>query len=388
MSSKYYTLRRNGSNCHIFEFDPNEFRFDSTIGTRGKLERLSKINGEPTPDEVTYAKLNGGFFAMNGSTEFLGTYVDDGVYYNAPTKAYPTIIFWKDTKKLDYCAMPTAEQLKTYQERAQFAMGVPWMLIIDGQENYLYTKKELVDWFGHPWTKNPRTLLGQKKDGTIVWVAVDGRKASSPGFTIVHSSALMKELGCQIACNLDGGGSTEMIVNGKIKNTLSGGCERAIGTALMCYAKGGTQNTPSSADNTQPSTVNPAAATGTVTASVLNVRKAPNTSASILGTLKKGATVVINGVSSGWYRIVFQSTNAWVSADYIKSNSKIPTGATTTTGVTTSALNMRKGPNTSYSKVSCIPKGTRITLESANNGWYHTTYKGVSGWCCGDFVKI
>ena len=69
----YYTLRRHDSNCHIFEFNPYEERLDVTIGTRYKLEKLSAMNGEPHEDETVVAKMNGGFFNMNGSSEYLGT---------------------------------------------------------------------------------------------------------------------------------------------------------------------------------------------------------------------------------------------------------------------------------------------------------------------------
>ena len=64
--SKYYKLRRDLSNCHVFEFSPSELRLDATIGKTKKLERLSKITGEPKAGEYAVAKLNGGFFAMNG----------------------------------------------------------------------------------------------------------------------------------------------------------------------------------------------------------------------------------------------------------------------------------------------------------------------------------
>ena len=307
--SKYYTLRRFNSNCHIFEFNPNELRFDSTIGVPGKLERLSKINGEPAADETTYAKLNGGFFMMNGKSEYLGTYVDDGLYYNPVDTCYPTLIFWKDTKKLDYNLNPTIDELVSYQRKAQFAIGVPWMLVVNGKENYIYTKQQLISWFVHPWQRNPRTLVGQKADGTIVWVAVDGRKSNSPGFTIEHSSALMVELKCEIAANLDGGGSTEMIIDGKIKNVLSGGVERAIGTALVAYKKKAT-STP-----TTPPVVSPTKNTGYVNCSAgLKIRTQPNTSSTVIDVAAYKTTLTITGKTGEWYQITYNNRDAYAYA--------------------------------------------------------------------------
>ncbi len=57
--------------------------------------------------------------------------------------------------------------------------------------------------------------------------------------------------------------------------------------------------------------------TGTVTASALNVRKSASTSATVLGTLKKGATVVIVSKGSSWHKIEYGSDYGYVSASYI-----------------------------------------------------------------------
>lgn len=233
----YRKIRKYSSDVHIYEFDPKIERFDATIGNPGKLEKLSKINGEPKSDEVVIAKINGGFFAMNGSTEFIGTYVDEGLYYQGAEKYYPTLIYWKDPQILTVENDPTRARHVVYQYQAQWAMGVPWTLVLGGKQDFQYDKKTLVNNFVHPYQRAPRTLVGQKQDGTIVLVVVDGRKVKTLGVTIEQSASIMMELGCHIAVNVDGGGSSEMIVDGVIKNTPSGGAERAIGTAFMVYAK-------------------------------------------------------------------------------------------------------------------------------------------------------
>lgn len=57
--------------------------------------------------------------------------------------------------------------------------------------------------------------------------------------------------------------------------------------------------------------------TGTVTATTLNVRKSPSTSAQILGKLKNGAKVTIVSTSNGWYKIKYGSGYGYVSAQYV-----------------------------------------------------------------------
>lgn len=233
----YRKIKKYSSDVHIYEFKNTEERLDATIGKPNKLERLSKITGEPRADEMVVAKLNGGFFAMNGATEFIGSFVDEGLYYQGAAKYYPTLIYWKKDNRMTIENNPTQDRHAYYQGNAWWAIGVPWTLVIDGKKNFQYDKKTMINHVSHSYTKQPRTLLGQKKDGTIVMVVVDGRRTTSKGVDIEQSASIMLELGCYIAVNLDGGGSSELIVDGAIKNKPSGGVERAIGTAFMVYAK-------------------------------------------------------------------------------------------------------------------------------------------------------
>ena len=59
--------------------------------------------------------------------------------------------------------------------------------------------------------RQPRTAIGQREDGTVIFLCVDGRQASSVGGTIEDVIDLMVELGAVNACNMDGGSSTVMM---------------------------------------------------------------------------------------------------------------------------------------------------------------------------------
>lgn len=90
--------------------------------------------------------------------------------------------------------------------------------------------------FSHNITGNhPRTAIGISRDNKeVILVTVDGRTASYTGVTQKELGEIMAYLGAQQAINLDGGGSTEMILrplgdeNKKIVNTLSDGSERRL----------------------------------------------------------------------------------------------------------------------------------------------------------------
>ncbi len=88
--------------------------------------------------------------------------------------------------------------------------------------------------------RNPRTAAGILEDGTVIFVAVDGRrKGVSEGFTAKELSDYMKSLGCISAVNFDGGGSTTFYaadigeVYTNLKNTPSEGSERRVSDGLI-----------------------------------------------------------------------------------------------------------------------------------------------------------
>ena len=72
------------------------------------------------------------------------------------------------------------------------------------------------------WGTAPRTAIGQRRDGTVVFVVVDGRSISSAGVSIRTLQEIMVEQQCYNAANLDGGSSTVLQYEGEIVNNPSG----------------------------------------------------------------------------------------------------------------------------------------------------------------------
>ena len=58
---------------------------------------------------------------------------------------------------------------------------------------------------------NPRTVIGQRKDGAVIFLCVDGRQAGSLGATYADLIDIMLEYGAYNACNMDGGSSSVML---------------------------------------------------------------------------------------------------------------------------------------------------------------------------------
>lgn len=63
-------------------------------------------------------------------------------------------------------------------------------------------------------TRHPRSVIGQKNDGTVVLMVVDGRRKKAAGVSFAELAFMARILGMRSALNLDGGGSSALWVDG------------------------------------------------------------------------------------------------------------------------------------------------------------------------------
>lgn len=87
--------------------------------------------------------------------------------------------------------------------------------------------------------KHPRTAMGYTKDNKLIILVVEGRHAGiAEGITLTQLAQLFKDLGCWEALNLDGGGSSCMLVNGKETIRISDATgQRPVPAVFMIQAK-------------------------------------------------------------------------------------------------------------------------------------------------------
>jgi exopolysaccharide biosynthesis protein len=112
--------------------------------------------------------------------------------------------------------------------KAQYAVIMPGYepLIVNGKATY--TDKTQAS-FG----AQPRTVIGQTADKTILMLVVSGRSMPSIGATIADVTQIMLDHGAVTAANLDGGYSSTMVYNGKVINNSSADYgERTVPTAF------------------------------------------------------------------------------------------------------------------------------------------------------------
>jgi hypothetical protein len=91
-----------------------------------------------------------------------------------------------------------------------------------------------------PWQeRHPRTGIGLTRDGSALFVTVDGRRTTAVGMTLREFAVFMRALGAVWAVNLDGGASTTMVAGGKVTNSPSDRFgERLVGYAVVLLTFG------------------------------------------------------------------------------------------------------------------------------------------------------
>lgn len=113
------------------------------------------------------------------------------------------------------------------------AIGGGPTLIRDGQAQITY---EAEAFFGSGFESDvpyPRSAVGYTANHHLILFAVDGKRpAYSRGLTLPELAQEMLRLGCVAAMNLDGGGSTALVVNGTVLNQPSDGVERRVTSVL------------------------------------------------------------------------------------------------------------------------------------------------------------
>jgi len=106
-------------------------------------------------------------------------------------------------------------------------------MLVRGAKPYIPLERERIpaELSGH---RQPRTAVGVTADGKLLLVVVDGRQpAFSVGMFYHELAQLLLRFGAVEAMALDGGGSSTLVVNGRVENSPSDGWERPVSDAVV-----------------------------------------------------------------------------------------------------------------------------------------------------------
>lgn len=167
----------------------------------------------------------GGFDDPNGQgTGALpyGIVIKDGELISGEMDSYQTVIGFNQQDKLIVGNMTGAQALE-YGLRD--AVTFQPIFIVN------YTPVEIT---GIGGGLNPRTVIGQREDGAVLFLVIDGRQTTSLGASYSDCIEIMMEYGAMNAANLDGGSSSVMVYNGEIiNNVVSMNGDRRVPTAFI-----------------------------------------------------------------------------------------------------------------------------------------------------------
>ena len=203
-------------NAHVMVVrDPSKVfmgRSTETYSTSIPGKRLNEVMAEA--DDSIIAAINAGAFNDDGTAGSHVGSVPAGIVFsegeficNANRGNIPIaetgggFVGFNDDDVLVVAKSMTEAEAESLNIRDGCEFGPP--LIINGEVNQeAYNKASGL---------NPRTAIGQRADGAVIFVCIDGRQAGSPGGTYRDVTDIMIEFGAVNACNLDGGSSSIMM---------------------------------------------------------------------------------------------------------------------------------------------------------------------------------
>lgn len=133
-------------------------------------------------------------------------------------------------------AVPSAafpEKAATFKAETAIGGGP---VLINAAEIVNTWQEEMFDVGGvEPTSSHPRTAIGLTEDNKLIMFVCEGRNMTEgvSGMTTAQVAEILEDLGCVEAINLDGGGSTCMLVNGRQTIKVSDGSQRAVASAVV-----------------------------------------------------------------------------------------------------------------------------------------------------------
>jgi exopolysaccharide biosynthesis protein len=184
------------------------------VASSDNLGKSGTKLSEIVKDYNAIGGINAGGFADDGGHGSGGTptgfLIEDGrVLYGNENEKLPLIGFNEDS----VLVLGNYSLKEAKEKKIRDAVNFGPFLIVNGEPS-------IKDGNGGGGLQ-PRTAIGQRKDGAVLLLVIDGRKIDSVGATLKEVQDIMLEQGAYNAANLDGGSSTTMFYGGQLINKPS-----------------------------------------------------------------------------------------------------------------------------------------------------------------------
>ena len=197
--------------------------------------KIGQKTSEMAEEHNAIAAINGGAFVDESSdgTIYAGTGAEPGGFVISGGK----VIYPKNNIKKN-----NIENVIAFTKGGQLIVGdhtLSELLKLEVQEAMCFRRPNIII-NGEPQVRdkmadglNPRTAVGQKEDGTVIFLVIDGRKITSPGASVYDIQQIMLDRGAINAGALDGGYSSTMFYKGEVINSPNAwDGERSVATAF------------------------------------------------------------------------------------------------------------------------------------------------------------
>lgn len=197
--------------------------------------KIGQKTSEMADEHDAIAAINGGAFVDESSdgTLYAGTGAEPGGFVISEGK----VIYPKTNVKKN-----NIENVIAFTKGGQLVVGdytLEELMKLEVQEAMCFRRPNIII-NGEPQVTdkmadglNPRTAVGQKEDGTVIFLVIDGRKITSPGASVYDVQQIMLERGAINAGALDGGYSSTMYYKGEVINSPNAwDGERSVATAF------------------------------------------------------------------------------------------------------------------------------------------------------------
>ncbi|HEX9026548.1 MAG TPA: phosphodiester glycosidase family protein [Clostridium sp.] len=224
---------------HTDRYDGYVLEIKNPLGVKVAMTKYVGKIGQKTSEMANehnaIAAINGGAFVDESSdgTLYAGTGAEPGGFVISAGK----VVYPKTNVKKN-----NIENVIAFTRGGQLIVGDHTLVELqklDVQEAMCFRKPNIII-NGEPQVRdkmadglNPRTAVGQKEDGTVIFLVIDGRKITAPGASIYDVQQIMLERGAVNAGALDGGYSSTMYYKGEVINSPNAwDGERSVATAF------------------------------------------------------------------------------------------------------------------------------------------------------------
>jgi hypothetical protein len=208
---RHLSIVADGQRVEIAEIDLASGLYD--VRTTRPEERGQTVSQFAANVGATVA-VNADFFEF-GSFQPYGLAVGDGVHWPG-TADNPDWLFFACNGANSCIADRQAANTPLDPSWTDVVGGAGAALVVDGQPQIRGDHPHAVD-------RHPRTAIGISDRGKLILMVAAGRSGDAIGMTYDEMAVLMHEMGAKDAINLDGGGSSAMVIHGQRVSQLPAG---------------------------------------------------------------------------------------------------------------------------------------------------------------------